>query len=403
MARIEEKLNKSGLKVFRIRCRISRNAPEYSTTWTAPEGWSDKVIQREVLKVAADFERRCHAGEVMTRTQMKAAKEAERKAQEEILTVSQYVDRVFMPQKKLTCTPNTIASFETNLRIHILPVIGDRKLQEVNAADLTALLANIQRNISTATAGKNFTILNLIFKSAYLMDMISHNPMDKVQRPRQNKDEKKTEGVEACSAEELTALLDFVGGEPLKWRVFIMILIYTGMRRGEACGLQWQDIDFDHQTITVRRSLNYLPAKGIFEGTPKSGKYRTVDAPSDLFDLLRKLRNEQSKTVLSKWIFTQDGTTEPMHPQSPQNYLKSVSAKTGIEHLHPHKLRHSFASLAIQSGADILSVSEILGHADTAITLRIYSHGSEQSRRRASSIFNNALNSVKQPPNAQEK
>lgn len=107
--------------------------------------------------------------------------------------------------------------------------------------------------------------------------------------------------------------------------------------------------------------------------------------------LLKELREEQAAKAISKYVFTQEGSPEPMHPQTPEHYMRKFGKRNGVDHLHPHKLRHSFASLAITSGADIVSVSEILGHASPAITLNVYSHASEESKRKASQIFREAL------------
>jgi site-specific recombinase XerD len=80
-----------------------------------------------------------------------------------------------------------------------------------------------------------------------------------------------------------------------------------------------------------------------------------------------------------------------MHPQSPTRYLAKFGERYGIHDLYPHKLRHSFASVAITHGADVASVSEKLGHADKAVTLRMYTHADEQSIKRAGDIFRDAI------------
>ena len=77
---------------------------------------------------------------------------------------------------------------------------------------------------------------------------------------------------------------------------------------------------------------------------------------------------------MKRYVFTQEGSPEPIHPQSPARYLQNFAKKYGVQGLHPHKLRHSFASIAITNGADIASVSEKLGHTDKAVTLRMYTH-----------------------------
>lgn len=108
-------------------------------------------------------------------------------------------------------------------------------------------------------------------------------------------------------------------------------------------------------------------------------------------ELLREWRVEQSTHAISHYVFTQDNSPLPMHPQTPTRYLAKFADRYHISHLHPHKLRHSFASVAITNGADIASVSEKLGHSDKAVTLRMYTHADQESIKRAGNIFREAL------------
>lgn len=108
-------------------------------------------------------------------------------------------------------------------------------------------------------------------------------------------------------------------------------------------------------------------------------------------ELLKLLRREQAKKVLSPYVFTQEDSADPMHPCSPTAYLRKFSRKYGIDHLHAHKLRHRFASVAITSGADVASVSEMLGHADKAVTLRMYTHSDQENMKKAGQVFRDAI------------
>ena len=100
--------------------------------------------------------------------------------------------------------------------------------------------------------------------------------------------------------------------------------------------------------------------------------------------------------AISKYVFTQDNSPDIMHPQSPTRYFKKFGQRYGIKDFHPHKLRHTSASLAITNGADVVSVSERLGHSDTAVTLRMYAHANEESIRRAGQIVRDALKAQSQ-------
>lgn len=397
MASTRLKTTKDGKDYYEIRSRFSRESPEYTTRWYVQKGWSETAIQRELNKRAAEFDRRCRAGEVKTKATIRAEREEAKRRAEAIQTVKQYGERVFMPAKTVTVSENTRASFQSVLDQHVYPVIGDIKMPDVTSAMLSALLLDFQaKGRAHGTVIKLYTVLSLLFKMAYMNDVIERNPMDKVQRPKPRKNEEKKTGVESFSADEIRQIFKCLDTEPLKWQCLIRLLAVTGIRRGEACGLEWSAVDFKANTITVRQTLNYTKDKGVFLDTTKNKKERVIDVDPSVMVMLKRLREEQSETCLSKYVFTQDDSAEPMFPQSPTRYFTTFGRRYGVQHFHPHKLRHSFASIAITSGADVASVSEILGHSDKAVTLRVYAHSDAEARKKASNIFIDALKEEKQ-------
>lgn len=389
MPSARKKTNKAGAVFYEIRVSRGRSKSYLTRRWYPPEGWIQKAIDRELARVAAEFEREAQAGEVISR-----AEKRQQQAQEaaKIQTLRQYGERVFMPAKTVTMSENSRSAYQGNLDNWIYPALGDLKMPEITSAQITALLLDMQsKGKAHSTVVKVYTILNSLFKMAYLADAIPRNPMDKVARPKPRKGEAKPKEPEAYTAQEVGEILAALEKEPLKWRTFIRLLIDTGVRRGEACGLQWQDIDFKQSTATIRRNLCYTPKKGVYIDTPKNDKSRIADLGPDTLALLRQLRTEQASRAMSAFMFTQDGSPEPMHPTSPTHYFRQFSRRYGIQDFHPHKLRHTFASVAITAGADVASVSEALGHSDKAVTLRMYTHADEESRRRASQIFWEAI------------
>ena len=381
---------KDGRAYYLIRVRRGREKSALSRRWYVPDGWSQRAIDRELAKVAAEFEREAQAGEVISRAEKRQRAALEAAEAAKIVTLRQYGEKVFMPAKTLTATENTRASFQGNLDKWVYPAIGDIKLPEITSAQISALLLDMQgKGKAHATVVKVYTILNSLFKMAYLSDMIARNPMDKVERPKPKKNEIKPQTAQAYTAQEVRDILTALEGEPLKWRAFIHLLIDTGVRRGEALAVQWEDIDFQENTILICRNLCYTPGKGIYLDTPKNGRCRMVDVGEDTLQLLKQIREQQGAG--GKYIFTQDNSLEPMHPTSPTHYFRQFSKRNGIKDFHPHKLRHTFASVAITAGADVVSVSETLGHSDTAVTLRMYTHANDESRRRASRIFRDAI------------
>lgn len=383
---------KAGRVFYEISVSRGRGLSRLTTRWYPPDGWSQRAIARELTKVAAEFEQKCDAGEVTSRAEQKAIEENARLEAAKILTLKQYSESVFMPTLSVRCSENTRCSYQGNLDNWIYPAIGEIKMPEITSANLSALLLSMQSaGKSHATTVKCYTILHGIFKMAFMTDVIGRNPMDKVERPKPRKDERKSTEAEAYTVDELRRILSYLEQEPLKWRALVHLLIDTGIRRGECCGLQWKDVDFKGNRITIRGNLCYTPSKGVYLDTPKNGKERTIDVDPVVITLLRQLRSNQASKALSSFVFTQENSPEPMHPQTPTRYLKQFSNRYGIPGLHPHKLRHTFASVAITCGADVASVSEKLGHSDKAVTLRMYTHADEESIKRASEIFRKAV------------
>ena len=384
---------KDGRRFFQISVSRGYGKAPYKTRWYWPEGWSKRTAEREAAKQAVAFELACKNGEVLNRAQEreKAAQEAAEAAK--LKTVQQYADGVFMPTKEATFSENARSSYRMFLDKHILPVLGDVLLVEVSPAMISKLLIDFQRaGYAHATTVKLYNILNGIFEMAFLDDSIPMNPMLKVKRPAPRKDEQpKEESDKAYTVQELSYILSCAAQEPLQWQTYISLAADTGLRRGECCGLQWSDIDFKAGAVTVRRNLQYTAAAGVYATSPKNGKVRVVDVGPDTLALLKQLREKQAQSCISKWCFTQEGTAEPMHPQSPTRYFQKFGQRYGVKDFHPHKLRHSSASIAITSGADVVSVSERLGHSDTAVTLRMYAHANEESIRRAGQIVRDVL------------
>lgn len=386
------KMTKSGRRFYEIRVSRGRNKSYLSTRWYVPEGWSQKAIDKELAKVAAEFERQVKAGEIISREEQKERNLQEKQEAAKIQTLRQYSESAFMPAKAITMSENGRSTYQGNLDHWIYPALGDLKMPDITSANIDALLLDMQaQGKAISTVVKVYTILHSLFKMAYSKDVIDRNPMDKVDRPKARKDELRGQEADSYTIDEVQRIFSALEREPLKWRAMLHLLIDTGIRRGECCGLQWKNIDFRANTITVCGNLCYTPTKGVYLDTPKSGRIRTIDVDPDVIELLRQLRVEQSSKAISLWVFTQEASPEPMHPQSPTRYLKKFSERCGIPGLHPHALRHTFASIAITNGADVASVSEKLGHSDKAVTLRMYTHADQESMKRASQIFREAL------------
>lgn len=389
MASHRLRTNKKGERYYEIQVSRGYGISPYTKRWYPPKGWSQKTIDQRLKKVEEEFQQQCEAGEVLTKREQKARKQREAQEAAKILTLRQYGEQVFMPAIKITASENTRSSYQGQLENHIYPTLGDMKTPDFSSANITALLLDLQgKGMAHASVIKVYTVLSSMFKRAYKNDLIEKNPMDKVDRPKPRKDEAADTEVHAYTIEELQYIMECLEKEPLKWRAFIHLLIDTGARRGEIAGLKWEDVDFETNHITIRGNLQYTPQRGVYLDTPKTKKFRELDVADGVMLLLRELRTQVGT---APYVFSQKDSIVPMHPQSLTKYMKKLEKKYGIADFHPHHLRHTLASIAILSGADIASVSQKLGHSDIATTLRMYTHANPESVKRAGDIFRDAL------------
>lgn len=392
MASYTKKTDAKGEVFYKVQVTDGRGR-KVTRNWRPEPGWSARTIQSKLDQFAANLKNELAAGTVKTKQESDEEKRLADLEAAKLKTLRQYADGVFMPAKEATFSENSRSNYRQCLDNHILPVLGDFPMKDITPAMLTKLLLDFQKSGKAhSSAVKLYNILNGVFKMAFLDDSIQENPMLRVTRPKPRKNEHvQEESEKAYTVQQLRYILQCLGNEPLKWQAYINLVADTGMRRGEACGLQWSDVDFKKGTITIRRNLQYTSTVGVYVDTPKNRKSRPIDIGPEVIRLLRQLQTEQSSKCISKWIFTQDGSADPMHPQSPTRYFKKFGQRYEVEDFHPHKLRHTSASIALTNGADVVSVSERLGHSDTAVTLRMYAHANEESIKRAGQIVRDAL------------
>ena len=382
-----------GRRFWKISVSRGYGKSPYTTRFYWPEGFSARSAERALNKFVAEYELRCSKGEVLNREEQRQMDAEARAEAAKLKTVRQYAEGVFMPDKEVSISENTRSSYQMFIDNHILPVLGDVLLTDVTPAMITKLLLDYQRaGHAHASTIKLYNILNGMFKMAFMDDSIPISPMLKVSRPAPRSDEVIEEGcLKALYEKALRYVLDCVKKEPLKWQAYIQVAADTGVRRGENCGIQWKDIDFEKGVIKIHHNLQYTPKKGVYDKWPKNKKAREVDIGPETIAILKEWRAEQARVCISPWVFNKDGTTDSIFPQSPTQYFAKFGKRYGIPNFHPHLLRHTSASIMVTNGADIASVADRLGHTDKAVTLRMYTHANAESIRRAGQIARDAL------------
>lgn len=232
-----------------------------------------------------------------------------------------------------------------------------------------------------------------VLHTAEIEMLIKYNPADKVQPP---KVPRKTPNY--FQPEQIAAILQALETEPIMWRVMVTLMIMTGARRGEVAALKWEKIDFGRSELKLDASLSYLPEKGIYEGTTKTGNTRYISLPSEIMALLRRYRLWQMERRLSlgdKWIESDYLFTQlyggPINPTSVNRWLAKFTERNGLPHINPHAFRHSAASIMISNGCDIMSVAAVLGHSTPKTTMEIYTHQITESTRHATECLTDAI------------
>ena len=286
---------------------------------------------------------------------------------------------------------NTTYERMLQLRNRVYHAIGHMRMDKITPRQLQAFINSLSKDGVNEITGKPLapktvrhylSFISDVFSYAMRMGVVSDNPCSKVYLPKNHHDEKKIYTPE--QAQKFISLLD---NEPLKYRTFFNLLIYSGFRRGEMLGLEWKDVDFENNIISVRRTSNYTSKKGTYTDTTKTRKsQRTLKFPQEIMDMLKEYKDEQDMQALKcgdKWVETDRLYTkwngEPMQNGTPYFWLGEFCAKHDLPFYGLHSFRHLFASLLAKQSVDIVTVSGALGH--SAVSTTVYTVPPEPSAR----------------------
>lgn len=403
---------KDGKRYWRIRVSRGKGKGTYTMNWYWPDGMTEKKAKSELNKVVAKFELECAEGNVLTQKEKREKAATEKAELSKIKTLTQYATQVFMPTKELSLAENTRDSYQRFIDTHIIPALGNHLIIDIKPAMIQSfLLAFQKKGYAHATCIKLYNILNGIFTMAFMDETLETNPMARVTRPSMSKEQEYEKEYDddvddndddidvdddekAYTVDEVRYIIECIKKAPLKWRALIYLTIDTGARRGEIVGLMWKNINLDSGTIIIRHNYQYTKKKGTYFTSSKNTKKRKVDIGEETIKILKEWKQVQSSTCASPYVFSQNDSAEPMFPQSPTRYFKRFGKRFNIKDFHPHKLRHTNASIALLHGADVVSVSKRLGHSDPSVTLKMYSHTNEESKRNAGNVARNAIKGV---------
>lgn len=184
-----------------------------------------------------------------------------------------------------TLKPTTVESYRNNLKAHVVPVIGTQRLDEVTSADVASLVASVLKSgASQRTAQYAYSLVRRLLQVACDWEIISANPGARVKRPRVEREEK-----QVWTKDEAEAFILYARQGRAAWDGLFLVALLSSLRLGELLGLEWQDVDWQEGTISVKRNLVELQG-GVFRlQTPKSkASIRTIALPSDALQALRE-------------------------------------------------------------------------------------------------------------------
>lgn len=261
-------------------------------------------------------------------------------------------------------------NYSSIMNCYILPAFPDRQLRAITANDLQRFMNGLAGKNKTTITYAN-TIIKNVFRTAYTDGIIDRDPTVSLVKPSASSTKRR-----ALTDAETAAALKVGADHPDG--LILLLLYYTGARRGEALGLQWQDVDFVRREIHIRRDIDFVTNSiGDLKTTYSE---RTIPLPSELASALDTRRG------IGETFIIQSPKTHSFLPQSTFSRLwkrlmksmtesdPSIEQKNGASILTPHYFRHNYASVLYNAGVDILAAQKFLGHADVKTTLQIYSH-----------------------------
>ena len=335
MASIRKKRNSYEI---RVSCGYDLNGKQkfQQMTWKPEEGMTPKQIEKEVNRQAVLFEEKCLKGQVTANVKFE-----------------EFAEQWFQEYAKLNLR-NTSYEKMKQLPPRVYPAIGHLRLDKITGRHIQQFINDLALNgknqkngkpLSRKTVVHHLNFISDVFAYAVKMNMLTDNPCRNVTVPKGETKEKNIYTVE-----ELAEIFELLDGEdvPTKYRVFIKLAVYSGFRRGELLGLEWKDIDWENNLISVRRTSNYTVEQGTYTDTPKTKKSkRTLRFPDHVMDMLRDFKEEQEKErdmFGSKWVdtdrlFTQwDGS--PMGNCTPYSWFRKFCKRNNIRFCDLHSLRH---------------------------------------------------------------
>ena len=313
-------------------------------------------------------------------------------------TVGEWLRLWYELYAKPNIRPTTADSYRLGIEKHVIPRIGDIKLNKLTSRDIQKMYKDLQENgrlrksqkskkpgLSNSTVRGIHMMLHNALDRAVKERLILRNPTEDCIIPKIQKQE-----VKILHPEGMKAYLEAANKRGVLPMFYLELV--TGLRKGELTALLWSDLDEKRCTISVSKQAVGDRNRNVTISRPKTeNSVRKISIPQSAVDLLIA---EHRKHPDNPWLFPSPKTGEMYHPDSIIKLHEKILCDIGLEHIRFHDLRHTFATMALQNGVDVKTVSSMLGHYDAGFTLRTYTHATRQMQEQAAEKMGSFMEQV---------
>ena len=312
-------------------------------------------------------------------------------------TVAEWLRLWYELYAKPNIRPTTADSYHRGIESHVIPRIGEIKMKKLTSRDIQKMYKDLQENgrlrkskkqqsgLSNATVRGIHMMLHNALDRAVKERLILRNPTEDCIIPKIQKQEMKI-----LHPEDMKVYLEAADKRGVLPMFYLELV--TGIRKGELTALLWSDLDEGKRTISVSKQAVGDRNRNVTISRPKTeNSVRKISIPLSAVELLRQ---EHEKHPDNPWMFPSPKTGEMYHPDSIVKLHEKILKNTGLEHIRFHDLRHTFATMALQNGVDVKTVSSMLGHYDAGFTLRTYTHATRQMQEQAAEKMGNFMAEV---------
>ena len=314
------------------------------------------------------------------------------------MTLGEWLDKWLDEYMIFTIRESTLDSYRAMVKNQVKPFIGGKQIASLTTADMQKFYNKIKKEgrvrehpIHGKTLADSMVrgvhmMLHEALDTAVKERLIAKNPTNGTTVPKCNYPEKQILGDS-----QLDTFLEAIKGEEY-WDAFFYVEVMTGLRRGEICGLKWQDINFEENKLQVKRSVSVKKGGGVSIGETKTETgVRSILMPPSVADVLQN----RKQTAITEWVFPNFMHPEqPISPATAYRKLKIILKHAGLPLIRFHDLRHTFATHATHGGVDPKTLAGILGHTNASFTLDTYTHVTSDMQKAASNIVGNIMQNI---------